>query len=60
MTVGIHAHKRLEYRRCHLEYERNDANLNERKAVLLFDNRVYRRNHRLHHVIEQVGETDSN
>lgn len=58
MAVGVEADERLQYRRGHLEYERDDADLDKRQSVLVFDNGVDRRYHRLHHIVEQVGEAD--
>ena len=58
MAVGIAADKRLQDRGGHLEDERDETDLGERKTEFGFEQRIDRRNHRLHHVVEQVGDAD--
>ena len=55
MAVGIVAHKGLEHRRGHLEYQRYDADLGEVKSEFVFQQRVQGRYYRLYHVVEQVA-----
>ncbi len=58
MEVGAPSHEGLQQRRGHLEYQRNDPDLGKGEAEVLFEQRVDRRNDRLHHVVEQVCGAD--
>ena len=58
MAVGIAADERLQDRGGHLEDERDETDLGERKTEFGFEQRIDRRNHRLHHVVEQMGDAD--
>ena len=40
MAVGVEAREGLQYRRSHLENERDDAYLRKREAELVLDDRV--------------------
>jgi hypothetical protein len=56
--VGHEAHQRLEQRRRELEGESDEADLGEIEVIVGLERRVDRRQQRLHHVVEQVGEAD--
>lgn len=59
MAVSIAARERLQYRRCHLEYQRDDSDLGKRETELVFYYRINRRYHGLNHVVEQMGDADN-
>ena len=54
MAVGVEAREGLQYRRSHLENERDDAYLRKREAELVLDDRVDGRYDRLNHVVQEV------
>lgn len=60
MFVGVSSYKRLEYGRCHLEHQCYYTDLTECKSVFVFDNRIYRRYDRLHHIVQQMRKTNDN
>ena len=58
MAVCIESDEGLQQRRGHLENQRDDSDLGEREAEFLLQERVDGRDHRLHHVVQQVGDAD--
>ena len=56
--VGEKADRGLQQRRGQLEHEGDDAGLEERKRVLVAEDRIERRGQRLHHVVEHVRAAD--
>ena len=54
MAVGMQPDKGLQDGRSHLEDQRDESDLSERKAELLLEQRIDGRDDRLHHVVEQV------
>ena len=58
MTVGEQTGHRLQQRRSELKDQCNEADLGERKIELLLEKRINRRDHRLHHIVQQMGDTD--
>ena len=60
MSVGIEAREGLQYRRSHLENERDDAYLRKREAELVLDDRVDGGYDRLNHVVEKMRNSANN
>lgn len=58
MEVGQPPGNRLQERRGELKNQRDEADLREREAEFLFEQRIDRRNDGLHHIVEQMGGTD--
>lgn len=58
MAVCVESDEGLQQRRGHLENQRDDSDLGEREAEFLLQERVDGRDHRLHHVVQQVGDAD--
>ena len=56
--VGVAADKRLEKRRRDLENESNDADLGKAQRIIVFEDRIDRRQQRLDHVIQHVAEAE--
>ena len=57
-AVGVEADDRLEQRGGDVEGERDDADLGEVEGEGILQHRVDRRQQRLDHVVEEVGEAD--
>ena len=55
MAVGVESREGLQYRRSHLENERDDAYLRKREVKLVFDDGIDRRDNRLNHIVEEMG-----
>ena len=55
MLVGIDADQRLEQRGGQLESERDKTDLSEVERVGILEDRIDRRQQRLHHVVEAVA-----
>lgn len=56
--VGVQADQRLQQRGRELVGQGDQAHLGEGEHQVLLEHGVNRQQHRLHHVVEQVGETD--
>jgi hypothetical protein len=56
--VGERADDWLQQRRRHLVGERDQSNLSERQFVHVLENRVGRRQHRLHQIVQPVADAD--
>ena len=56
LPVGVDADERLQQRGGELEGERDQADLGEARGRNLLEQRIDRRQQRLHHVVEQVAE----
>src|SRR5258708_17174244 len=57
-AVGVETDKRLEERRRRLAGERDQADLAEVEMERAFQQRIDRRDQRLHHVVEEMAEAD--
>ncbi len=59
LLVGDDADQRLQQRRGHLEYQRDQADLREVERVVVLQDRIHRRNQRLHGVVEEMRKADA-
>lgn len=57
MAVGRQSGEGLQNGGCHLKDERYDTYLREREVELVLEDRIDRRNDRLYHVVQKVGDT---
>ncbi len=57
-AVGVEPHKRLEERGGELIHERDQSDVPEIQLERVFQNRINRRDERLHGVVEQMRETE--
>ena len=57
MAVGRESGEGLQNGGCHLKDERYDTYLGEREVELVLEDRIDRRNDRLYHVVQKVGDT---
>ncbi len=60
VMIGVIAHDGLKDRPDHLKRERDQANLREREVERNFQQRVNRRNKRLHGIVKQMAGTQGN
>ena len=58
MAVGIESGEGLQDRGRQLEHERDESYLGKRKGEIFFYHRIYRRHHRLYHIVEKMGYAD--
>ena len=56
--IRVVAHERLQQRRRHLVHERDEPNMTEVEAERALEDRIDRRQQRLHHVVQQVAEAE--
>jgi len=59
LAVGKMSDHRLQQRRGELERQRDQADLREIERIARFQDRIDRRNQRLHGVVEEMRETDA-
>ena len=57
-AVGVESHQRLQQRRGELRGERDQADLAEIEVVGLLEQGIDGRDHRLHHVVQQMAKAD--
>ncbi len=57
-AIGVEPHKRLEKRGGELVHERDQSDVPEVELERVFQNRINRRDERLHGVVEQMRETE--
>ena len=57
MAVGRESGEGLQNGGCHLKDERDNADLREREVELVLEDRIDRRNDRLYHVVQKMGDT---
>ena len=57
--IGVEADQRLQQRRRDLVHERDQTDLAEAQTEVLLEDRIDRRQQRLHHVVQQMAEAEA-
>src|SRR5471030_2992171 len=58
MPIGVHTDEWLQYGGGQLVGQRDEADLRKTQLKIAFQERIYRQNERLNHVVQKVREAD--